>query len=94
MKSRLEALASEMVDRGILFEDAVREFEKHFILSVLRKTRGNLSKAAEELHIHRNTLSKRVEKYYQNGHMIGARRRKRSKKSAPAAKAASAKAGK
>jgi DNA-binding NtrC family response regulator len=94
MKSRLEALASEMVDRGILFEDAVREFEKHFILSVLRKTRGNLSKAAEELHIHRNTLSKRVEKYYQNGHMIGARRRKRSKKTGPAPKAASAKAGK
>jgi DNA-binding NtrC family response regulator len=94
MKSRLEALAMEMVDRGILFEDAVREFEKHFILSVLRKTRGNLSKAAEELHIHRNTLSKRVEKYYQNGHMIGARRRKRSKKSAPVARAASAKAGK
>jgi DNA-binding NtrC family response regulator len=94
MKSRLEALASEMVDRGILFEDAVREFEKHFILSVLRKTRGNLSKAAEELHIHRNTLSKRVEKYYQNGHMIGARRRQRSKKSTSAAKAASAKAGK
>jgi DNA-binding NtrC family response regulator len=92
MKSRLEALVAEMVDKGILFEDAVREFEKYFILSVLKKTKGNLSKAAEELHIHRNTLSKRVEKYYQNGHMIGARRRQRPR---PAqAKAASAKAGK
>ncbi|HXG91760.1 MAG TPA: helix-turn-helix domain-containing protein [Blastocatellia bacterium] len=75
MKSRLEALVTEMVERGILFEDAVEEFEKHFILSVLKRTKGNLSKAAEELHIHRNTLSKRVEKYYQNGHMAAARRR-------------------
>ena len=76
MKSRLEALVTEMVEKGILFEDAVAEFEKHFILSVLRKTRGNLSKAADELRIHRNTLSRRVEKYYQNGHMAGARHRR------------------
>ena len=76
MKSSLEALVTEMVDKGILFEDAVAEFEKHFILSVLRKTRGNLSRAADELRIHRNTLSRRVEKYYQNGHMAGARHRR------------------
>ncbi|MGH9829318.1 MAG: helix-turn-helix domain-containing protein [Blastocatellia bacterium] len=78
MKSRLEVLTKEMVERGILFEDAVAEFEKHFILAVLERTNGNLSKTAEELHIHRNTLSKRVEKYYQNGHMAGARRRRRA----------------
>jgi Fis family transcriptional regulator len=76
MKSRLEALVAEMVERGILFEDAVAEFEKHFILSVLKRTNGNLSKAAEELRIHRNTLSKKVEKFYQNGHMLGARHRR------------------
>jgi Fis family transcriptional regulator, factor for inversion stimulation protein len=76
MKSRLEALVTEMVEKGILFQDAVAEFEKHFILSVLKRTRGNLSKAADELRIHRNTLSRRVEKYYQNGHMVGARHRR------------------
>jgi Fis family transcriptional regulator len=81
MKSRLEALVTEMVERGILFEDAVHEFEKHFILSVLKRTNGNLSKAAEELRIHRNTLSKRVEKFYQNGHMAGARHRRPRAKS-------------
>ena len=87
MKSRLEALVTEMVERGILFEDAVHEFEKHFILSVLKRTNGNLSKAAEELRIHRNTLSKRVEKFYQNGHMAGARhRRPRAKASAKSKK--------
>src|SRR5215471_14950172 len=76
MKSRLEALVTEMVDRGILYEDAVEEFEKHFILTVLERTNGNLSKAAETLKVHRNTLSKRVEKYFQNGNMTGARRRR------------------
>jgi Fis family transcriptional regulator len=86
MKSRLEALVAEMVERGILFEDAVAEFEKHFILSVLKRTNGNLSKAAEELRIHRNTLSKKVEKFYQNGHMLGARHRRPRPKPAAAAR--------
>ena len=86
MKSRLEALVAEMVERGILFEDAVAEFEKHFILSVLKRTNGNLSKAAEELRIHRNTLSKKVEKFYQNGHMLGARHRRPRAKPAAAAR--------
>jgi DNA-binding NtrC family response regulator len=76
MKSRLEALVTEMVDRGILYQDAVDEFEKHFILTVLERTKGNLSKAADMLRLHRNTLSKRVEKYFQNGNMAGARRRR------------------
>jgi len=92
MKSRLEALVSEMVERGILFEDAVAEFEKYFILSVLKRTKGNLSKAADELRIHRNTLSKRVEKYYQNGHMLGARHRRPRAQTAKAAAAARSKA--
>jgi len=92
MKSTLEALVKEMVEKGILFEDAVAEFEKHFILLVLKRTNGNLSKAAEELRLHRNTLSKRVVKYYQNHRMSGARhRRPRVQTQAPAAKAAAAK---
>ncbi len=90
MKSRLEALVTEMVEKGILFEDAVAEFEKYFILSVLKRTKGNLSKTADELRIHRNTLSKRVEKYYQNHRMVGARHR-RQRAPEPAAKAAAAK---
>ena len=63
MRSQLEALIGEMVESGILFEDAVSEFEKIFILQVLSKHRGNVSKAADELQIHRNTLSKRLDEY-------------------------------
>jgi Fis family transcriptional regulator len=83
MRSRLETLVKEMVERGIMFEDAVQEFEKHFIIAVLERTNGNLSKAAEELKIHRNTLSKRVAKFYQNGHMAGARRRRQPAEKKP-----------
>jgi transcriptional regulator with PAS, ATPase and Fis domain len=63
MREKLESLVDEMIDAGILFEDAAAEFEKQFILRVLERHRGNVSKASVELRIHRNTLSKRVEKY-------------------------------
>ena len=35
---RLERLVEEMVEKGVHFEDAVREFEKRFISRVLATT--------------------------------------------------------
>ena len=63
MKQQLEALIVEMVDKGIRFSDAKREFEKRFISRVLQQHRGNLSRAAKDLRIHRNTLGKKIEEY-------------------------------
>ena len=63
MKQQLEALVSEMVERGILFADAKREFEKRFIARVLQRHKGNLSRAAQDLKIHRNTLGKKIEEF-------------------------------
>ena len=63
MKQELESLIAQMVDKGILFGEARREFEKRFIARVLQRHRGNLSKAAKDLHIHRNTLGKKIEEY-------------------------------
>jgi len=63
VKQQLEALVTEMVDKGILFADAKREFEKRFIARVLQRHRGNLSRAAQDLKIHRNTLGKKIEEY-------------------------------
>ncbi len=63
MRDLLEKLIDEMIQTGILFEDATTEFEKQFILRVMEQHRGNISKAADILGIHRNTLSKRLEKY-------------------------------
>jgi DNA-binding NtrC family response regulator len=60
VRDRLEHLIGEMVDRGILFEDAVGAFERAFILRVLDRANGNLSAAARELRIHRNTLSRKM----------------------------------
>jgi transcriptional regulator with PAS, ATPase and Fis domain len=63
MKTDLERLIQQMISQGILFEEAVREFEKQFILQVLARHNQNLSRAATELGIHRNTLSKRLAGY-------------------------------
>ena len=65
MKSELESLVEKMLAGGILFEEAVNEFEKHFILKVVNRHGNNLSKAADELGIHRNTLTKRLQEYEQ-----------------------------
>ena len=63
MKDQLEGLVIQMVDRGILFDEAVGEFEKRFIKRVLDRTNGNQSRAAQVLGIHRNTLSRKIDEY-------------------------------
>lgn len=63
MRDQLEGLVSQMVERGILFDEAVCEFEKRFIKRVLDRANGNQSRAAEVLGIHRNTLSRKVAQY-------------------------------
>lgn len=60
MRERLEHLIEEMVERGILFEDAVGAFERAFIAKVLERADGNLTATARELRIHRNTLSRKM----------------------------------
>ena len=60
MNERLERLIEEMVEKGIRFADASREFERRFISRVLADSDGNLSKTAEVLGIHRNTLSRKM----------------------------------
>jgi DNA-binding NtrC family response regulator len=60
MHEKLERLIDEMVTRGIRFADASREFERRFISRVLAGSDGNLSKAADVLGIHRNTLSRKM----------------------------------
>ena len=63
MKDQLESLVGMMVERGILLEEAVFEFEKKFIKRALERANGNQSRAAKLLGIHRNTLSRKVDVY-------------------------------
>ena len=63
MKDQLEGLVTQMVDRGILFDEAVGEFEKRFIKRILERAEGNQCRAAKMLGIHRNTLSRKIGEY-------------------------------
>ena len=47
MREQLERLIQEMVEGGLLYEDALRVFERAFIAQVLARTNGNLSRAAD-----------------------------------------------
>ena len=60
---RLERLVDEMVEKGVQFDDAVREFEKRFISRVLGSCDGSLTKTADALGIHRNTLTRKMGTY-------------------------------
>jgi Fis family transcriptional regulator, factor for inversion stimulation protein len=74
VKEQLESLIGMMVERGILLEEAVTEFEKKFIKRVLERQDGNQSRAAKVLGIHRNTLSRKVGEYkldHSGGHKRG-----------------------
>ena len=63
ISDRLERLIEEMVDKGVRFDDAVREFEKRFIVRVLGKADGSLTKTADTLGMHRNTLTRKMGEY-------------------------------
>jgi DNA-binding NtrC family response regulator len=58
VKDQLEALILQMYKSNILYSEAVREFKKRFILTVLEENKGNQCRAARELGMHRNTLSR------------------------------------
>ena len=60
LKERLENICRDMVEKGILFSEATEHFERCFIAEVLRRNNGNLVRTSAKLGIHRNTLSKKV----------------------------------
>ena len=58
MRRELDSLVTQMHSSGVSYEEAVREFKKQYLREVLLANRGNQCKAAEELGMHRNTLSR------------------------------------
>ena len=60
MKEQLERVVLQMHKAGMRCSEAVREFQKAFILMVLKDQRGNQCKAADRLGIHRNTLRRTI----------------------------------
>ena len=60
VKDQLEAFILQMYRSNILYSEGVREFKKRFILTVLQENKGNQCRAARELGMHRNTLSRTI----------------------------------
>jgi DNA-binding NtrC family response regulator len=67
VREKLELLVSEMIEKRILLDEAVGVFEKKFIQTALTQTKGNQTKAAEVLGVHRNTLSRKIGIHKLNG---------------------------
>lgn len=90
MKDQLEALIGQMYRSGITYSEAVSEFKKKFILAVLIDNKGNQCKAARQLGMHRNTLSRTIAELRLDakGLRNGARRPPRSAHTLPVDKRA------
>ena len=59
----MEKLVQEMLERGILYDEARREFEKMFIARALQRAEGSVGEAAELLGLHRNTVARKMAEY-------------------------------
>jgi len=60
VKAQLENLIFEMYRTGMQFKEALREFQRGFILTVLKDQKGNQCRAADRLGMHRNTLRRSI----------------------------------
>jgi DNA-binding NtrC family response regulator len=63
VREQLDSLVQQMLDRGVRYEDARREFEKVFITRALQRSNGCVGDAAELLGIHRNTVTRKMTEY-------------------------------
>lgn len=59
----MEMLIEEMLDGQIFLNEALTEFEKLYIQKAMERHKEHLTKTADALGIHRNTLSKRMSNY-------------------------------
>jgi DNA-binding NtrC family response regulator len=59
----MEKLVQDLLDKGILYDDARREFEKMFIARALQRSKGSVGDAAELLGMHRNTIARKITEY-------------------------------
>jgi DNA-binding NtrC family response regulator len=63
VREQLEQLVQEMLEKGILYEEARRELEKLFITRALQRSRGSVGDAADLLGLHRNTVARKMAEY-------------------------------
>ena len=75
MKAELEALVNQMYRSGIPYAMAVQQFQKCFIETVLKENGGHQIKAAQDLGMHRNSLSRSIDQFEVDVRALRAERR-------------------
>jgi transcriptional regulator with GAF, ATPase, and Fis domain len=60
LNQQMNQLVCALINYGITREEAVDHFKKIFTVQVLARSKGNQCKAARELGVHRNTLSREI----------------------------------
>jgi len=63
VRDALERLVSDMLDKGVQYEDVRREFEKLSLTRALQRTKGSIGEAADLLGVHRNTVARKIAEY-------------------------------
>lgn len=56
LHQKMEFLIREMIEKELPIKDSLREFEKIYIEIAIKKYKGNKTKVAKALGIHRNTF--------------------------------------
>jgi len=64
LQDHLESLVLRMREGGIRYSEALREFQKIFVLTVLREQEWNQVRAAETLDVHRDTLRRLIHQFH------------------------------
>jgi DNA-binding NtrC family response regulator len=60
VKVQLENITLQMYKSGIRYSEGLREFQKVFVLTVLRDQKWNQFQTAKKLSMHRNTLRRLI----------------------------------
>jgi DNA-binding NtrC family response regulator len=63
VREQLDKLVQELLEKGVLYDEARREFEKMFIARALQRSKGSVGDAAEMLGLHRNTIARKISEY-------------------------------
>ena len=63
LQDHLEGFVLRMYKGGIRYTEALREFQKVFVLTVLREQNWNQTRAAKILDVHRNTLRRLIRQF-------------------------------
>ncbi len=58
----LRTLVNSLAQGGVTLSQGTQEFERQFIISVLKMNEGNVGSSAKALGIHRNTLRNKMSK--------------------------------